>query len=273
MIRLMSLNLRPLVEDYMKRFLSLFLFCAIFSCEENLKANEPASLVKTGTGAPSVCVAIGLGAAIGIGVATYIFSRRSERSNPFMDVKEQLHRKAYHEAGHALIAALLDIPIDKFSIRTPKKAFVFEIIFGLNGNKAHYTKKEFLRYITYSLGGYAAEQVVLGSETSGAYDDLKFVNETAGQMVKNFGMGLDGVVANGLSSEDSKRAIDNEIIKIIQSQLSKAKWLLTKYKNFLEIIAEELLLNKVISATKVYEILGNNKWCEASEFGSLNHGQ
>jgi cell division protease FtsH len=166
---------------------------------------------------------------------------------------------AYHEAGHAIAVKVVSTTdkVDRVTI-IPAGAAGGYTSFRPDEEKSYKTKAQLLEMIIIALGGKAAEEVVLGEISTGAYGDLKSANKVARNMVTKFGMSdeLGNMVFNNESdevfigrdyghtknySEDLAGKIDNEIKKIIDSSYEKAKTIISENINKLNALAEKLL--------------------------------
>ena len=99
---------------------------------------------------------------------------------------------AYHEAGHALCSELLPAveKVHKISIVPRGRALGYTLNLP-EEDRYLKSKEELIDYLVVLLGGRVAEQIVFGSVTTGASDDLKKVNEISRAMVAEYGMGTE----------------------------------------------------------------------------------
>lgn len=181
----------------------------------------------------------------------------TERQSHLMSVKEK-EITAYHEAGHALLSSLLPYadPVHKVSIVSRGNAGGYTLKLPLEERKLQ-SKKEFLDDIVVSLGGYAAEEIILDDITTGPSNDLQVSTNLARAMVTRFGMSdAIGPIAlesssgkvmfgAGVSGEEYSQnmasTIDNEISKIMNESLLKARDLLKTNRHILDAIAKKLI--------------------------------
>jgi len=185
---------------------------------------------------------------------------------------------AYHEAGHALIGALLNdewLPVHKVTILPRGNALGMAMYFPRK-ELLSYHKKRLLNMIAMGLGGRVAEELVFEDISNGAAGDIKQVTKTARQMVCDWGMSGLGMVAYGENqdavflgreitrndhiSEDTARKIDSEVHRIINEQYERATEILTERREALNAIARALLEFETIEGKHVNEII---------EFGEL----
>jgi len=186
---------------------------------------------------------------------------------------EEKKLTAYHEAGHALVQAVLDdghMPVHKVTI-IPRGRSLGSTMFIPKKDILTHAKKRMLSQIAMGLGGRIAEELVLGDVSSGAAGDIKQVTKIARHMVCDWGMSPLGPVAYGEShdtvflgrditrsenvSEDTARKIDAEIHRIIEEQYQRATDILAQHRDALDKVAEALLEYETIDGKHVLEIL------------------
>ena len=186
---------------------------------------------------------------------------------------EEKKLTAYHEAGHALVQAVLDdghMPVHKVTI-IPRGRSLGSTMFIPKKDILTHAKKRMLSQIAMGLGGRIAEELVLGDVSSGAAGDIKQVTKIARHMVCDWGMSPLGPVAYGEShdtvflgrditrnenvSEDTARKIDAEIHRIIEEQYQRATDILAQHRDALDKVAEALLEFETIDGKHVMEIL------------------
>ncbi len=186
---------------------------------------------------------------------------------------EEKKLTAYHEAGHALIQAVLDdghMPVHKVTI-IPRGRSLGSTMFIPKKDILTHAKKRMLSQIAMGLGGRIAEELVLGDISSGAAGDIKQITKIARHMVCDWGMSPLGPVAYGDNhdtvflgrditrnenlSEETARLIDREIHAIIDEQYKRATEIITKHRPALDKIAEALLEHETIDGKHVLEIL------------------
>src|SRR5882762_7516910 len=111
-----------------------------------------------------------------------------ERKSHLLSKKEK-EITAYHEAGHALVASVLQYadPVHKISIISRGRAAGYTLKLPLDDKKMQ-SKKEFLDDIAMSLGGYVAEKAIFGDITTGPSNDLQVLTGLARDMVTRYGM-------------------------------------------------------------------------------------
>jgi len=180
---------------------------------------------------------------------------------------------AYHEAGHALIAAALpnSDPIHKVTIVPRGKAM--GVTMQLPSKEQYIVRKEYMvDRLSVLMGGRAAENIIFSTATSGAENDLKQATKIARKMVLDWGMsdefenmaygeeseqvflGKD-LSSSKKYSEETGASIDKSIKKILDQANKTARDILTKYSDQLDKIAELLLEHEEIEGKQVDELL------------------
>jgi cell division protease FtsH len=186
---------------------------------------------------------------------------------------EEKKLTAYHEAGHALVQAVLDdghMPVHKVTI-IPRGRSLGSTMFIPKKDILTHAKKRMMSQIAMGLGGRIAEELVLGDISSGAAGDIKQVTKIARHMVCDWGMSPLGPVAYGDAhdtvflgreitrneniSEETARKIDEEIHRIIDEQYQRATQIVKDHRLALDKIAEALLEHETIDGKHVLEIL------------------
>ncbi len=172
---------------------------------------------------------------------------------------------AYHEAGHALVAAALPEtdPVHKISIISRGRAAGFTLKLPLE-DRHLYSRTHFLSELAVSLGGYAAELVVFSELTTGASDDLKKATDLSRALVTKYGMSekVGPVVFGGRGedhvflgkefgaakeySESVATLIDSEVSKFMKNAFKKAKDSLTKNRKALDALAQKLIKEETV---------------------------
>ena len=180
---------------------------------------------------------------------------------------------AYHEAGHALVQALLDdghMPVHKVTI-IPRGRSLGSTMFIPKKDVLTQEKKKLEIRIATGCGGRIAEEVVLNDISNGASGDILMVTKIARHMVCDWGMSPLGMIAFGESndtvflgreitrsqpySEETARKIDAEVFRIVDQQYLRAKELILSHRAALDKMAEALLEHETIEGRHVLEIL------------------
>ncbi len=180
---------------------------------------------------------------------------------------------ATHEAGHALVQAIIDdgnLPIHKVTI-IPRGASLGSTMFLPKKDFIHQQRSRLLNQICCSMGGRVAEELVFSDITGGAQGDIHGSTKLARHMVCDWGMSPLGPVAYGEShdqvflgrelsraqnySEETARAIDGEIKKIIDGEYNRAKQIISERRDKLELIVQALLAYETIEGVHVHELI------------------
>ncbi|MEA3304405.1 MAG: ATP-dependent zinc metalloprotease FtsH [Patescibacteria group bacterium] len=177
---------------------------------------------------------------------------------------------AYHEAGHAICGHLNPLcePVHKISIVSRGSAL--GVTWYLPQEDTHLTSKEkFEQDLVSYLGGRAAEQVMFGSITTGASNDIERATQVARNMIMVYGMGSMANVAfgnpaeiNNLSrsySDSTAQKIDDEVQQIITTAYQNAINLLTENKDKLKEIGDILLEKETIDATEFQKLMSDRE--------------
>jgi cell division protease FtsH len=168
---------------------------------------------------------------------------------------------AYHEAGHALCGELLPSVdrVHRISIVPHGRALGYTLNLP-EEDRYLKTREELIDFMTMLLGGRAAEQLVFGSITTGASDDLKRVAEIAQAMVTEYAMGTaSGAMrsASESASEATRRVRDVEVRELADEALRKAMTLLDAHRPQLDKLAGTLLSKEVLEREDISEIMGD----------------
>ncbi|MEM6426615.1 MAG: ATP-dependent zinc metalloprotease FtsH3, partial [Cyanobacteria bacterium P01_D01_bin.128] len=188
---------------------------------------------------------------------------------------------AYHEAGHALVGALMPDydPVQKISI-IPRGRAGGLTWFTPSEDRMEsglYSRSYLQNQMAVALGGRIAEEVIYGDEevTTGASNDLQQVARVARQMVTRFGMSDRlGPVALGRQqgnmflgrdiaserdfSEETASAIDEEVSKLVAEAYKRAKQVLTENRAILDQLAIMLVEKETVDAEELQQLLANS---------------
>jgi cell division protease FtsH len=186
--------------------------------------------------------------------------------------QEDVRLIAYHEAGHALVGAVLPHadPIHKVTI-IPRGMAMGVTQQLPERDRFLYSSDYLLDYISVMMGGRAAEELALGVMTSGASNDLKQATHLARKMVLEWGMSprfgaiflgneessfLGDFAVQGRSfSETTAREVDEEIRSILEKAYARATRILVERRPALERLVEALLEKEQILGEEVYNLL------------------
>src|SRR6056300_367272 len=188
------------------------------------------------------------------------------------DVKFSLRKKelvAYHEAGHAIIGAILPDydTVRKVSIM-PRGAAGGVTFFQPsedNADSPFYTKEYLLSQIKVALGGRAAEEIVYGKDkiTTGASSDYALVYQIAREMVTTYGLGRHKFDYRNMSPE-SAALVDDEIDEIVCDCYDATLKMLKSNMYELECLKEKLIDEEIVDGDWVYELFGKERCDELS---------
>ena len=168
---------------------------------------------------------------------------------------------AFHEAGHALCAELLPgvNRVHKISIVPRGKALGYTLNLP-DEDRYLKTKEELIDYMSVLLGGRAAEELVFGSITTGASDDLHRVAEISRSMVHDYAMGTSitsrKVSAEGGQVSDRTRQLrDEEQQHLTDEAMRGAMRLISEHRPKLDQLASALLRNEVLERKDIDRIM------------------
>ena len=179
---------------------------------------------------------------------------------------------AYHEAGHAITARSLPEAdhVHKISIIARGQAGGYTLILPEH-DRTLVSRNKILADMVSLLGGRAAEEIVFSDITTGASNDLERVTKLARDMVTRLGMSLElGPIVYGQKdemvflgkefteqrdySESVAEKIDIEVKQIVSDAYQRAKDILNKHRDVLEVLAEKLLERETIDSAELDEI-------------------
>ncbi len=184
-----------------------------------------------------------------------------------------LRNTAYHEAGHAIVQALIDdgaLPLHKVTIVPRGRALGMAMLMPTK-EILGYSRRRLLDYICMAMAGRVGEKVISGEISNGASSDIKQATRMARQMVCDWGMSDLGPIAFGENSDTvflgreisrtqnhsdaTARRIDEAITAIVQEQYARAEKLIAEHAEAHRKIAEALLLHETLDGVHVMEIL------------------
>ena len=193
---------------------------------------------------------------------------------------------AYHEAGHAVAAAVLPQadPVHKVTILPMGMAL--GVTQQLPIDDRHIYRQDYIEdSLVVRMGGRIAEELVFGVISTGANNDLVGSTELARKMVREWGMservgpmawGSQGAVFLGDDlmhsrdySDETARVIDEEVERILREQEDRCRETLSAHRNSLDLVARALLEHETIDGSEVYRLvaLGREGRSAIEEFG------
>jgi cell division protease FtsH len=185
---------------------------------------------------------------------------------------EEKRVTAYHEGGHAILAAVLPNGDALHKVTILPRGMALGVTQTLPEERHSFSKDYIQDKICMALGGRVAEQVVFSQQTTGAANDLEVVTGLARRMVREWGMservgpmawhsqqqvflGEDLMTGAREYSDDTARLVDEEINKILREQEVRATDLLNKHRAGLDLVAEALLEKETIDGATVSELI------------------
>jgi cell division protease FtsH len=193
-----------------------------------------------------------------------------QKKSRLMKDEERLNT-AYHEAGHALVAASMNHsdPVTKVTILPRGRALGYTMVLPME-DRYSVTRNQLLDQIAYALGGRAAEEIVFHDPTTGASNDFEKATKIARQMVTLFGfssavgavsyggggevfIGRDMAQAREYSDEVAHQ-IDLEIRKILDTAHDEAYKALNVNRKALDVMAKELMEKETLNQDDIARI-------------------
>jgi len=194
------------------------------------------------------------------------FENALERVIAGMETRHAMNERerrvvAYHEAGHALLGALLPGPTTPHRVSIVPRGNALGYVLHLpEEDRFLDTREELMDRMVGLLGGRAAEQIVFGSITSGASDDLKRVAEISRKMIHEWAMGtsvnaIQLLAEGGAVSDRTRELRDAEQQHLADEAMRRAVRLLTEYRAQLDQIAGALLRQEVLEREDIERIM------------------
>ncbi len=198
-----------------------------------------------------------------------------EKKNKIITPEEK-RAIAFHEAGHATISWMLEHAHPLVKVTIVPRGRSLGAAWYLPEERSITTTEQILDEMCSALGGRAAEQITFGKISTGALSDLEKVTKQAYAMVSIYGLNerignisyYDPQGNNSFVkpySEDTAKAIDEEVSKMVEAQYQRALRILTENKDKLEALAEKLLKHEVIFKEDLIEIFGKRPWDNEEE--------
>lgn len=182
---------------------------------------------------------------------------------------------AYHEIGHALVAAMQShsAPVQKITIIPRTSGALGYTMQVEQGDKVLMTKQEIENKIATFTGGRAAEEIVFGEITTGASNDIEQATKLARAMITRYGMSeeFDMVAMETVTNQylggdtslscsaDTQKEIDKKVVELVRTQHEKARQILKDHRQKLDELAAFLYEKETITGEEFMEILGRKE--------------
>jgi len=194
---------------------------------------------------------------------------------PILLSRADRERIAYHEGGHAILGLVLPgaDPVHRVSIVPRGEAL--GVTYQRPDSDRYNYREDYLRSrIIGALGGRAAEEIVFGTKTTGAQNDIEQATALARNMVTRWGMSdrlgmvqlaprdnpylasLEGFGGQRPYSEETASAVDAEVRRIIGESHDEARRVLTLHRASLEALAQALLARETLDEAEIHEVTG-----------------
>jgi cell division protease FtsH len=194
---------------------------------------------------------------------------------PLIMSRQDRERIAYHEGGHAILGLVVPgaDPVHRVTI-VPRGQALGVTYQRPDSDRYNYPEEYLRARIVGMLGGRAAEELVYGTKTTGAQNDIEQATTLARNMVTRWGMSdkiglvqlaprenpylasLDGMSGTKNFSEETARLIDSEVQRIITECHDEASRLLSQHRGALETLAHALLERETLDEQEILEVTG-----------------
>ena len=194
---------------------------------------------------------------------------------PLLMSRQDRERIAYHEGGHAILGLVVPgaDPVHRVTI-VPRGQALGVTYQRPDSDRYNYPEEYLRARIVGMLGGRAAEELVYGTKTTGAQNDIEQATTLARNMVTRWGMSerlglvqlaprenpylasLDGTGSAKIVSEETARVIDAEVLRIISECHDAARRLLGVHRGALETLAHALLERETLDEREILEVTG-----------------
>ena len=199
-----------------------------------------------------------------------IFMGQRRESMALSDLEKEAI--AYHEAGHAVCAAVLPTADPLHKVTIIPSGMALGVTMQLPAEERHIYRQDYIEdSLVVRMGGRIAEDLVFGVVSTGANNDLVGATELARKMVREWGMstrvgpmawGSQGQVFLGEDlmqtrdySDDTARVIDEEVERILRQAQDRCRETLTENRNGLDLVARALLEHETIDGNEVSRLL------------------
>jgi cell division protease FtsH len=193
---------------------------------------------------------------------------------PLLVSPEERERIAYHEGGHAILGLVVPgaDPVNRVTI-VPRGQALGVTYQRPEDDRYNYPEGYLRARIVGMLGGRSAEEIVYGTRTTGAENDIEQATDLARRMVTRWGMseklgtvqlaprenaflGGGGYPSEKPYSEETARAVDEEVLRLIDESHKEARRLLTKHRKELDALAQALLEHETLDEGEILEVTG-----------------
>jgi cell division protease FtsH len=189
---------------------------------------------------------------------------------------EEKRITAYHEGGHALVAAIREHSDPLHKVTIIPRGMALGLTMQLPIDDKHTYRREYLETrLAILMGGRVAEELFLHSMTTGAGNDIERASDLARKMVCEFGMSSMGPITFGKKeeqiflgreisqhrdfSEETARSIDAEVRRFVDEGYQSATQILSSHREALERIAQALLEREVLDAAEVTMLIAGTE--------------
>ncbi|WEV72012.1 ATP-dependent zinc metalloprotease FtsH [Bifidobacterium sp. ESL0790] len=186
---------------------------------------------------------------------------------------DEMRNTAYHEGGHALVAAALHHtdPVTKVTILPRGRALGYTAVMPTQDRYSQ-SRNELLDQMAYAMGGRTAEEVVFHDPTTGASNDIEKATQIARKMVLEFGLSsslgavkwgdadndqdsMNGLVHN--YSDKTAEQIDQAVMKLIETAHTEAWRVITENRDVLDELVRQLLVKETLNEKELSAIFAN----------------
>jgi len=194
---------------------------------------------------------------------------------PLLLSQADKERIAYHEGGHAILGLVVPgaDPVNRVTI-VPRGQALGVTYQRPDSDRYNYPEAYLRARIVGMLGGRAAEEIVYGTRTTGAENDIEQATALARRMVTRWGMsdrvglvqlaprenpylgGAGGYAGEKPFSEATAEAVDAEVLKIIGEGHDEARRLLTAHRKQLDLLAQALLSRETLNEQEILQVTG-----------------
>ncbi|OZG61251.1 ATPase AAA [Bifidobacterium lemurum] len=189
---------------------------------------------------------------------------------------EELRNTAYHEGGHALVAAALNDtdPVTKVTILPRGRALGYTAVMPTSDRYSQ-SRNQLLDQMAYAMGGRTAEEIVFHDPTTGASNDIEKATKIARTMVVEYGFSAklgaikwaddddQTTVMDGLAprkySDRTAEVIDDEVLKLVETAHTEAWNIINENRDVLDELVRQLLVKETLNEKELASIFANIK--------------